>query len=300
MSFDIKGRDTCSRREFFGKSALVLAAAGGIRLGYGFDKNAAQRLTFIAYNVYKCNGWPREGKRATKAREQNQIVGRLAQELALYDPDVINFSESPDEGQVKEIATRLNMKYVFFESGGNWPGTLLTRLAIEKSENVPMQGERPSDLFTRHWGRAILKLSNGRRVSVHSAHLFPHDTPEAGAIRKREIAEILRAAQSDLANVDSVVVMGDLNHTPAMPEYKQWMDAGYTDTFAKAGKGTGATIKADHPGQRIDYILVRGSLSNAIAESRPLFEGEFRTNPADPESFALSDHLPQLTAFNIS
>jgi hypothetical protein len=30
---------------------------------------------------------------------------------------------------------------------------------------------------------------------------------------------------------------------------------------------------------------------------RPLFEGAFRLNIADKESFALSDHLPQLAVF---
>ncbi len=31
--------------------------------------------------------------------------------------------------------------------------------------------------------------------------------------------------------------------------------------------------------------------------SRVLFEGPFRTNPADPASFALSDHLPVMATF---
>jgi hypothetical protein len=31
--------------------------------------------------------------------------------------------------------------------------------------------------------------------------------------------------------------------------------------------------------------------------SRSLWEGAFRTNPADEQSFALSDHVPQYAAF---
>jgi len=86
-----------------------------------------------------------------------------------------------------------------------------------------------------------------------------------------------------------------LNHRPDNPEYSLWPGAGFTDAFVAAGEGSGATIKADAPDKRIDYILVRGKLSGSIKVSRPLFEGAFRTNPSDPDSFALSDHLPQYT-----
>jgi hypothetical protein len=37
--------------------------------------------------------------------------------------------------------------------------------------------------------------------------------------------------------------------------------------------------------------------ANQIVESRPLFKGAFRLNIADENSFALSDHLPQLAVF---
>ena len=88
------------------------------------------------------------------------MPSRFANELALYDPDIINFSESPDEAVVKEIAKRLGMNYVLFPSGGNWPGALLSRRhEMVESKNVPLlKGERPKDLFTRHWGRATIKL----------------------------------------------------------------------------------------------------------------------------------------------
>jgi len=36
-----------------------------------------------------------------------------------------------------------------------------------------------------------------------------------------------------------------------------------------------------------------------VTESRPLFEGAFRLNIDDEESFALSDHLPQLAVFQL-
>ena len=80
-------------------------------------------------------------------------------------------------------------------------------------------------------------------------------------------------------------------------EYKLWMDAGWVDTFAKVGKGEGQTIKADIPKWRIDYVMAAGPIAKQVTESRPLFEGAFRLNINDKESFALSDHLPQFAVF---
>lgn len=40
-----------------------------------------------------------------------------------------------------------------------------------------------------------------------------------------------------------------------------------------------------------------GTIGKRLIESKPIFQGAFRTNPADPRSFALSDHLPQLAVF---
>jgi endonuclease/exonuclease/phosphatase (EEP) superfamily protein YafD len=78
-----------------------------------------------------------------------------------------------------------------------------------------------------------------------------------------------------------------------------WKEAGWVDTFAQVGKGEGATIKSDLPKWRIDYVWAAGPIAKRIIESRPLYQGAFRLNIADRESFALSDHLPQLGVFEM-
>ncbi|QEF98270.1 hypothetical protein Mal15_23200 [Stieleria maiorica] len=45
------------------------------------------------------------------------------------------------------------------------------------------------------------------------------------------------------------------------------------------------------------YVMAAGPIAERVTESRPLFEGAFRLNINDKESFALSDHLPQLAVF---
>ena len=78
-----------------------------------------------------------------------------------------------------------------------------------------------------------------------------------------------------------------------------WKQAGWVDTFAKVGKGDGATIKADLPKWRIDYVWAAGQIAKQVVESRPLYQGAFRLNIADQQSVALSDHLPQLAVFEM-
>lgn len=45
--------------------------------------------------------------------------------------------------------------------------------------------------------------------------------------------------------------------------------------------------------------MAAGPIADRVIESRPLFEGAFRLNIADKESFALSDHLPKLAVFDV-
>ena len=282
---------TISRREFCGTVGVSLAAANSNLFA---DDSKPKSLRVIAYNIFKLTGWPSDRPLAKQAVAEGQMAKRLAMELALHDPDIINFSESPKEELTKEVADLLGMSHVRFPSGGNWPGTLLSKFEILESQNAPMKGGRPKDLFTRHWGRATVKLSNDEKLIVHSAHLYPVADP---TIRLKEIRAMIESMKPDLDSGKSMLLIGDLNHGPDTDEYKLWIDAGWVDTLAKVGKGEGPTFKSDIPEWRIDYVMASGPIAERVSESRPLFEGAFRLNIADEKSFALSDHLPQLAVF---
>lgn len=252
-------------------------------------------LRVLTYNIYAGKGWPSDRARAKQAVAAGQMPQRLALELALHKPDIINFSESPSEEFTQEVAKLLGMNHVRFPSGGNWPGTLLSRFEIIDSQNVPLDGERPQELFTRHWGRATIKLPTGEPLVVHSAHLFPVADP---TIRLIEIAAMLASMKADLDARRPMLLIGDLNHAPDTEEYKLWMDAGWLDVFTKVGKGEGLTFRSDTPEKRIDYVMAVGPIAEQAVTCRPLFEGDFRLHIADQESFALSDHLPVLAVFD--
>lgn len=284
-----------SRRHFhaaLGGAGLYAAA----RPLFGQEAKSAP-LRVIAYNVYACKGWPADRSLAKRVVQSGQMARRLAMELALHEPDIVQFSESPSEEMALEIAGYLGMNHVRFPSGGNWPGTLLSRHEIIDSENVPLGRERPETLYTRHWGRARLALPGGESLIVHSAHLYPGGKPEAVQRRLEEIDAMLASMRADFEAGHSLLLIGDLNHRPDTAEYRRWIEAGWVDTFAAVGEGEGLTIKADRPEYRIDYILAAGPIAKRIRESRSLFEGAFRVNPDDPAAFALSDHLPQLAVF---
>ncbi len=280
-----------SRRQFGTAIGASLALANDNLLA---NEPPESSLRVIAYNIYKLKGWPEQRLRAKQAVAEGQMAKRLAMELDLYAPDIINFSESPSENLTREVAEILGMNHVRFPSGGNWPGTLLSRFEIIESQNVPVSGTRPTELFTRHWGRATVQLPSNEKLIVHSAHLFPTADP---TVRLKEIRVMIAAMKLDLDAGRSMLLIGDLNHAPDTEEHKLWIDAGWVDTFAKIGQGEGLTIKSDIPKWRIDYVMAAGPIVDRVAESRPLFEGGFRLNMDDEQSFALSDHLPQLAVF---
>ena len=279
-----------SRRGF----GVSVAASMSIGRSLNAEEEMRVPLRVIAYNVFKLTGWPNQRTLAKRAVAGGQMAKRLAMELSLYSPDLVSFSESPSERLTHEVADLMGMHHVRFPSGGSWPGTLLSKYEILDSENAPIKIARPADLFTRHWGRGTIKLPGGDPLIVHSAHLYPTADP---TIRLREIRAMLEVMKADLDAGRSMLLIGDLNHGSDTEEYRLWMDAGWVDTFTKVGIGQGATIKSDIPKWRIDYVMAAGPIAHQVTESRPLFEGAFRLNLDDKNSFALSDHLPQFARF---
>ena len=283
--------------------APLLAATGCASLGrLRRRQEAAPKFRTIAYNVFACYGWvPNAEKFKTRqqAAKDKQVMTEMAQQFAdalrPFNSDVITFAESPAEWVVKEIADRLGVRHLFFKSGDAYPGALMTRLEIIEWANCPVVGgERPKDLFTRHWGRAVVRTPLGD-VVVHSVHLHPSDN----AIREREVTEVLEAMQRDFKSGRPVVIQGDFNHTPARPEYARWVAAGLTDTWVAAGRGSEITMPkpTGEPPKRIDFIWTYGPITKRLRDVRVLNLPPFTLVPNDHDSVALSDHCPVMATF---
>ena len=323
-----------SRKSFLKQSALslvglsVLPAAKALYANESLQKNISinhlgsndtRNLRTISYNVFNgCIGYKGINGRdlppgvqsdlVRAAREMGQIPTRIMQELALYRPDIINFSEAPNEETIAAMASILGMNYAFFPGAkngkGHFPGAILTHFEIVSSQTRPFADNNGDleELFTRHWGKATLRLPNGKPIVVHSAHLWPFAKEENDTrIRLDEIAALQTAIAQDLAGeVDSVLLQGDLNHAPDTKEYQQLNSGSLTDVFKVGGDGgNGYTTNAIKLAKRIDYIYCAGMLTKQIKAFRVLFEGGFRMNNEDRNGFALSDHLPILADFTL-
>ncbi len=282
---------------------LTVATATGISLSMrerlecksdGFQEEKLFRT--ISYNVLALRGYPeRSQNRNRLVMARPQMTRRLALELSLYQPDLITFQESPSKKKVAEIADLMGMNYAWFPGG--FPGSVLSRYEISTSNNCPLaNGEnRPSDLFTRHWGRAVLKYG-GQDLIVYTAHLHPSKQD----VREREVNAMLDSMSADLENNANVILQGDLNMEPNNPLYKRWAGVGLQDAFVAKGSGDGLTISATDRRSRIDYIWSRGPLLKGLTDCRVLAEGNFIDHPSDKAGFALSDHLPVMATFVMS
>lgn len=282
-----------------------LAGAGGLALGAVLSSKAVaaakprprvKGLRTITYNVLACRGYPTtDGNRAVLRAARSQMTARMAQELELYEPDIVTFQESPAESVSADIAEKMGMNYTYFPGG--YPGTVITRFEITESTNKPLASGVSSDdvkgLFTRHWGRAVLKTDDGD-LALYSVHMHPGNVET----REREVTQMLAAMSADIESGRDMILQGDLNHFPDGPEYQRWVDAGLRDSMAAKGVGENRfSINSIAPTRYIDYVWSHGPLADRLTECRVLFEGAFRTNPDDPRSFALSDHIPVLAVF---
>jgi hypothetical protein len=107
-----------NRREFIQAGSGVLGAAlfstGAVGQG------DLKPLRTITYNVLACRGYPEtDTNRERLRRARPQMVERFALELALYEPDLVTFQESPSEAMIAAIARAMGQEF--------WSNAVLAR-----------------------------------------------------------------------------------------------------------------------------------------------------------------------------
>ena len=288
-----------SRREF------LIATGGALVVStIGRAQTSSATVITVAYNILGCRGYPRNKytEAALDAAAPTMHL-RIADALAETGADIVTLSESPEEARVAAIAERLGFDHVFFPGGwpgddqypGGFPGAILSRYPIRDAVNCPVAGEHDPELFTRHFGRAVVDTPHGS-LNVFTVHLFPND---AVALRIREIEAVLAAIESAPASELGALVQGDLNHAPDSEEYEVWTHVGLTDTFATRGEGDGPTFSSARARWRIDYIWAHGKIADGLRSAATLNSPPFATDPDDRSAFALSDHLPVEATFEL-
>lgn len=279
-----------NRRAFLAAGGAAVALG---MLGTGASGAAAGHFRTITYNTRKCEGWGlRKEQQERLAGLRPQLPERMLMELALYDPDVITLVEAPDEATVAKMAQALGMEYRHGNDGS--PGAVLSRCKILEWNARPEGKSAPytKAQLPKHCARTVLETPLGP-VILYSVHYTARNQER----RMGELKTTLDIIAEDIASGRSLILQGDLNHSQQWPEYKHWVDAGLKDTFLLKGTGIAETLGTSKPTMRIDYIWAHGPLIERLQESRVLYEGAFRTNPEDPGSVALSDHLPLTAVF---
>ncbi|TQK68568.1 MULTISPECIES: endonuclease/exonuclease/phosphatase family protein [unclassified Nocardioides] len=194
-------------------------------------------------------------------------LDRIAEEIRGWKPDVVLLQEvdkgRPVSGNLDQAAvlgTRTGLNHVY---GGNSRNTgagprgnaILTRFPITSATNthLPMAGGKE----LRGLLHAQLDVA-GVPVSVYASH-FDHRGRKARRVQAKTVVQLMAA--DPLPKLFG----GDLNTGPDSRPIAILKGSGLGDSWA-VGSGKGATVPADRPGSRIDFILHDGWFTPVQAE----------------------------------
>lgn len=216
---------------------------------------APVQLTVLSFNIHFGVGHGRGG------------LDRIAEEIRAWEPDVVLLQEvdkgRPVSGNVDQAAAlgeKTGLNHVYGANSRNTGAgprgnAILTRFPITTATNthLPMAGGKE----LRGLLHAQLDVG-GVPVSVYATH-FDHRSREARKVAARTAVQLMAA--DPLPKLFG----GDLNTGPDGRPIAILRAAGFGDAWA-VGKGKGATVPADRPGSRIDFILHDGWFTPVQAE----------------------------------
>ena len=199
-------------------------------------------------------------------------VDRIAEVIRATDPDVALLTEvRPRPGRRLAAATGRHLAFGPTRRFRRFGNAVLVR---ERPANVRMV------ILSRTRGlepRGAVIVAGPGGVTFAATHLGVSADARAGDARA-----LLRA----LEGMTSVVIGGDLNDRPGGPATRVLLER-FTDAFAVAGNGDGATFPSTSPLHRIDYMLcspdlepVRAAVVPIVASDHLALVVEFADPPA--------------------
>ena len=223
--------------------ALSLAACAT-----GPGRQPSAELTVVTFNIWHDMGdWPARRPLVIAAlRDMDADV--IALQEVLQDVDLPN--------QAEDIADALggySVHFVSVDPSGQprrYGNAILTRLPVLETGEARL---RPLDDSRT---LATVRVSvNGRPVQIAATHL--HHTPEGGALRASQIADVLRRAGG--GEDAPVILLGDFNASSGASEFSVVRE-GFTDVLetanpAAAARSTLVTAHG-HRAERIDHVFV--------------------------------------------
>lgn len=179
-------------------------------------------------------------------------VPNAVQQIKSANPDLILLQESPNEPELRELA-----KELYGEEGSYVRGpdaSIIARGTLEAVEPKKLINCTPARWTYKGVTRNVLSLRLTppvMRIDLYNSEAWQDFARNRGS-RRDEVAEM----ENLLKNAGFVpeIIGGDFN-TPPDQSTVDPLVSGYTDAFAAAGRGYGATCVSPYPLMvRIDYI----------------------------------------------
>lgn len=195
---------------------------------------------------------------------------RSAQEVAVWNPDIVLLQESPGSMQIERLCQELFGAKGMYLHGGDT--SIVARGQIQ---------QRVADR-RGHFVHALVLLSTGVRTEVISARLDPPefrldfwrrgfwvDHRRKRLKHRRQILDIMKQVEA-IPAASHLIVGGDLNSPTgdgALAPLKQRL----VDTFQQGGRGWGSTGTNKYPLFRVDQIWAsRGLRAESVTAQKTL------------------------------
>lgn len=233
-----------------------------------------------------------------------QEVFHHAQQQKLYQAVAKNYSHVAGFAKTG-FSTRLDNELI-----------TLSRFPINDGKLVRFHSATAEELIFTSKGfyHSIINLPHIGQVHLINFHTTAGggnahpEHPRMEKIRSKQIKQMLSYVQG----LDLVVFVGDLNAGPhtSVANYRQVLDAGFIDIFAKLGtegltwdpNNPLVSIGAEQhlPAQKIDHIFINEAISKLLVpiEAQIIFD-QYCTSTCDGK-IPLSDHYGVLANFTIS
>ena len=178
-------------------------------------------------------------------------LSEIIAELTAMKPDIVLLQEVRGQAQPEALASALGMTQFFgvnlqLGSGpsGGYGTAVLSRFPLEGPVNVRL----PNRVGLEQRGVLRARVSiQGTPLTIYGTHL-QHTSPE---VRLAQMQYVLTMMRKDPA---AKILGGDLNASASSPVLGA-ATAELSDTWPQVGAGSGATVPADQPRGRIDYLL---------------------------------------------
>lgn len=215
----------------------------------------AREMTVLVYNIHA-------GKDAA-GQDNLQRVAEMVRgsgaDLVLLQEVDRNTRRSGPADQPATLARLTGYSVAFGRTigfqGGDYGVALLSRWPIQRDTLIPLAVTTGDTASAREQRGVLVAVVDapGGPLAILNTHL---DASGDDVWRMREVADVVRAAETVRRSGLSLLLGGDLNARPESPIHGALRAAGFRDAWPECGAGDAMTFPASAPTRRIDYLYL--------------------------------------------